>query len=1294
MSKIIRSLRNFRDRTQASLTVKRSNILLFLALILLIIVAIVIRLSPVVDGNYLIKAFDPWIQYYSADYLSEHSIFEYFNWLDFKSWFPEGINRGALRPGLTFTVVFIFQAFNFLGINVSLYDVCFYFPAFMGGLSVFAAYLLGKEVLDRKCGLFAAFFMAFNVGYMQRTVAGFFDNETIGVFATLMTFYFFIKTLKSGRIVHSVLGGLFLGYLALSWGGYDFVFLSLPLITGILILANKYDTNVLIAYSGITGVGLLLFSLFSVFNYGNLFTSLNIGGIFIFTILLIIFHLIYTKKTQYPKFYNTIVNLLKWGIIPIVIVGAIIIWIAPSIIPFGFGTRIQSILSPLLRDSMHLVASVAEHMPSPWSVFYYNTLIPLMLLPLGIFFAFKRSDAADIFLMVFIILIFYFTSSMIRIILLFAPAASLVGAYGLVNVLKIFGSFYGEKRTISRKRKRQLKRMVGKSEITAVYFIVGIMCIAQVMYATNISITQLSTSQIAPGGIYHDWEETLTWMKTNLPGDTVVVSWWDYGYWITPIGNMTTVNDNATINQTRIGLTGMALMQTNEVYSAKILRRLKADYVLVYFGFLINGLGGDEGKWPWMVRICNDNYEIYKSLGLEEDNWADNSVFDESEYFNDELQVPEKKWFESQLVRLMFYDIDTAPYQGEPQTFDQYYQQQINTRRDADDDVWSYSIPNNGDYDFKVFQRAYISNLGMVKLYKVDYTALESSFEISQPEVFDSGYATLKLTNTGTKNLVISDVQINGQSYNYSLGKGVGTNIINASEEDLVWVDINSGGKTFNKNDIAQITVEATAEGSIYSFTNQTSNFFVKEGVLSKIQINKENSRVVQIDSITADVYLEVENVGENVAILDDFYADTDDNVFPTEEYLSGSSILQPGEKALVRLPNSIVSFYPVRTDHKIGVITPNGVKSEILLTSSFENYELTLFSEKRILSPEVLASDTGYFRKHIPIYFNETYAYTYDNGTTIIKLRVKNIGDIILGMDSVYLKQTETWTSVDFNPIKNINPGQELNITVIASDYFDFDVNDEIGVIVSALFDGSTKTADIGYVHTIRDQADIQIIKDVEGTTISKIQANETGTLLIKNTGDQPIDLDQIILNETVSISIDNETEFIYGDLSLGVQECALVSFNITSLMINVSNQIDIRVTTNTSAQATANLTATVDPTYFNINIEDSATFVDSSELEMKITNNGLLNVTINSVYVNDTYIPLANFTFVDGANYTMLTGNSYELQNSIGYITISISLSDLEDFLELSIVAGNKIEILVRTEEGAEDSHQETVV
>lgn len=1288
MSFIYSFLKNLRDRARASVTIKTFNIMFFIALFFVVFLAILIRLTPIASGNYLIKAFDPWIQYYNAEYLSTHSIFEYFNWHDIKSWFPEGYDRGNLRPGLTFTVVGIYQIVNSLGIPISLYDICYFFPAVMGGASVYAIYLVGKEALDRRCGLVAAFFLAFNPGFMQRTTAGFFDNETIGVFAALMTFYFFIKTVRTGKFYHSILGGFFSGYLALSWGGFNFVMLILPIVVFIMILLKKYDSNLLIAYAGIEGVGILVYAFSINFPYNSFFTSVELGAVFYFTIFLAIFHILYTNRNNFSRLYDGLINAIKWGLIPVIAILGVIIWVAPNIIPFGFGGRLVSVLSPLIRDSLSLVASVAEHMPSSWGVFYYNTLIPLTLLPLGLFFLFKRANAADILLLAFLILIFYFTGSMIRIILLFAPAACLVGAYGLVNVLKIFGSFYGERRTgVSRKRKRQVKRMVGKSEIGAVYFIVGIMCIAQVMHASNIAITQLSQSQLVPGGGIHDWEETLTWMKTNLPGTSVVVSWWDYGYWITPIGNMTTVNDNGTINQTRIGMTGMAMMQTNEIYSAKVFKALQADYVLVFFGMLYSGLGGDEGKWPWMVRICNDNYQKYKNFGMEEDNWASNSVFIEDEYFNATSGRPTAKWFQSQLVRLMLYGNPTAPpaNPNNLQTFTEYYQNQINSLTDDQGNLYVTHIPDNGRYDFKVFKVEKISTNGMVKLFKLDYTALESSFLIQNPEVFDTGYASFKLKNTGSRDLTISDVKINGESYNFNMGKAFETNTLNATDDDLVWVDIKSSGNSFEKNDVVNIEVEAQStaiDSSLFTFTNDTSNLFVKEAKEGDIRINKISSKVVQVDDSTSEINLEIENTGLTTVILKDFYIDNEINTLNDTTYVSGSPILEPGQKARVKITNTLYQFDPIRTEHKIGVITPNGIKDEVLFTSNYDPFKISILEENRIASPEAQITTQTDFRKHIPINLEKTYAYTYDNGTTHVNLMVKNTGGIILGLDSIYLTSSSTWTSVlDFDPF-NLMPGQEKSLTITASDYLTgIEVNDEIGIIVTANFDGTTKASDIGFVHTIADRPDIEIVDVVEGQTASYIFANETGKILIKNTGDEAITLDKLYLNSSTSLNFTSDVNFEYGNISLDLQECALVSFNITGLKLNSSNIVNVNITTNNSAQYSMNFSVFVDSTFYEININDTGTSASNTgNVVIKIENIGFYNLTVDSVYINNTFISLSNFV-----------ENIYEI-GAGDSIQFTISMINLEIILG-SVDVGEILNILVRTKEGAEDIHDEIV-
>jgi len=1275
--------------------VKTSNILFFVALILIVVLAIAIRCSPLIRGNLLIKAFDPWIQWYNAEYLNEHTLYEYFAWHDIKSWYPTGIYRGGVRPGLTFTVVVIYKILNFLGLPISLYYICFFFPAFMGGITVLVMYFLGKEVFNRATGLFAAFFLAFNPGYLQRTTAGFFDNETIGVFATLMTFLFFLKAARTGKFSYSVLGGMFLGYLSLSWGGYQFVFLIIPIISTILILTKKYNENLLISYAGVQGTGLLVFSLYTLYNHKNLFMDLEVGGIFLFTIILLIFHIIYTKKSEYPTFYNSLIKMIKWVLIPGIIIIAIIIWIAPEIIPFGFGSRFITILSPLFREQISLVASVAEQMPSAWSVFYYDTLIPLLLVPLGIYFCFRRLNAADLFLIAFIILMYYFTGSMIRIILIFAPAAALIGAYGLANILKIFGSFLGERKiSVSRKRRRQLKGTLGNSEVFAVFFLVGFLCISQVVHATDIAVDQMSYGQMAPAGVIHDWEETLAWMKANLKGTDVVVSWWDYGYWLTPIGNVTTVNDNATLNSTRIGLTGMALMQTNEIYSAKAFRRLHADYVLVFFGFLYAGLGGDEGKWPWMVRICNDRYAYYLNKGWDEDNWAENSVFEYSEYQNETTGRLGNKWFQSQLAKLMFWGELTDPNDQRHHQFSQNYANEITRRVTQEGELWAEEIPYNGRYDSQVFIKEYFSKIGMVKLYKIDYTVLDSSFVIKNAEAFDSGYATFKLKNTGTKDLFIKGVEINGVDYDFVMSS-VNNKLVQGNE-DLVWVDIKSKGTTFNQDDVVSINVTAQSEalyGRLFEFTNATSNFFVKKAIQGEIKINKENSKVIQVNPSIADVYLEVENIGDTITVLDRFYVNNDtlENRFNSEtiEYLNGSAILEPGQKANVYLPSAPVSFsltFPLKYN-KIGVATPNNIYDEVLFTSNVENFSLSILSEERIISPEVLASLNGNFRKHIPIDFNNSYAYTYDNGSTILYIKIKNTGDIIFGLDSVYLTESLTpVNSEDYPESKNLylESNQEGVIIVYATggtkNYTSGNVNEEILVCVTGNF-GTTVASDIGYIRTIRDREDIQIIENIDGTVVSYIYANETGRILVKNTGNVPVNLDNVYINNTLVSNI----KYVYGDASLDIQECTILTFDIPGLKINESNDVLVNVTTtNLSVYAITTLNAYVDSAYYNITIDDDGTSaIDTvgGDLTILINNEGIRNVTIDSVYVNNTFIPLTNFT---ETIFEIGTGESLEL---------TISINDLEFWLGV-INVDDILEIIVRTEEGAEDIHEEIVI
>ena len=102
-------------------------------------------------------------------------------------------------------------------------------------------------------------------------------------------------------------------------------------------------------------------------------------------------------------------------------------------------------------------------------------------------------------------------------------------------------------------------------------------------------------------------------MRDNLPPNSVVASWWDYGYWITVLGNHTSIVDNATLNTTQIGEVAYAFMSDEET-AYTVFKKLKATHVLIFITHTVyttaSGnvpmlLGyGDEAKWIWMLRIA------------------------------------------------------------------------------------------------------------------------------------------------------------------------------------------------------------------------------------------------------------------------------------------------------------------------------------------------------------------------------------------------------------------------------------------------------------------------------------------------------------------------------------------------------------------------------------------------------------------------------------------------------------------------------------------------------------------
>jgi dolichyl-diphosphooligosaccharide--protein glycosyltransferase len=464
---------------------------------------------------------------------------------------------------------------------------------------------------------------------------------------------------------------------------------------------------------------------------------------------------------------------------PYILLGALIVI---AFLTLGFtsiGGKFYSVIMPILRNSQAaILASVGEQQPTDWGSFFYYLGIVLILAIVGLYFSFKRSRDVDGFIILATVTLAYFAGSMVRIIISLSPFLALLAGYGLSSVLKPFSQTIStpKEQLIHRKRVRTTPVM-GRDYAWVSFLIVGILLLSygnmiiSVAPGTSSSssptlIEQLSPPDILPGGSYYDWLQAMSWLNYQTPPGSVVVAWWDYGYYISYVGNRTSVCDNATSNSTQIALVGLGMMEPNETASLQIFKKFNASYVLVYFGFMQPGLGGDEGKWTWMLKIAADSFAAKGLINV--------TKYDNTTSGGD---VAQPLFFNSTLYRLLFngepssstngidedlvYAMGTATVEGistEPFPAVNPNTSALSTWNSAltsSSSTSSYfaTVTTIDPYGPMFFQEAFVSSNDLVKIYKINYAPLymigNLALNVTATHVYTNGTAIITAKNTG-----------------------------------------------------------------------------------------------------------------------------------------------------------------------------------------------------------------------------------------------------------------------------------------------------------------------------------------------------------------------------------------------------------------------------------------------------------------------------------------------------------------------------------------------------------------
>ncbi len=602
-------------------------------------VAFLMRSLPLEYGFY-INEFDPYFDYRATKFLVENGLEEYFAWHDTMSWYPEGRDiAGTSQTGLHLSAAYLYSAF---GGGAPLYDFVAWFPVVMGSLTAIVLFALVRTVYGTTAGLFASFFFALSPAIIQRGNLGWFKSEPLGLFLGILALYLLLSALKHRdyrfAIAKAVVGGLILGFAMTAWGGIQYF----ALLLGIFFLALPFFTKE--ARPSIYVVPIfaaLTIAVASSFPRPGETFPVTLTGLSLIApaIFLIVANIIRSFSAR-----NKTRNMLGWltafvgSAVAVVAGGA---YSAPDL-------RYLSVVNPFSKSDLALVASVSEHFTPTMVDYIANFSILLPLAAYGAFLCFRKRDNMTVFALILAFTGLYVSASITRLMVFGAVGIIMLASIAFFEVTS--SVFARAEAPAAQQPKKKVKVQSSRKDFRIAYTVLIIgMLVIPVFYPPNANWIALANipPTIANGSTSfristNDWTHAMEWLKTSTEPGAVIASWWDYGYWITTLGERASLADNATINATRIETIAKALI-SDEQTGLSILRDLKADYVLVYIvgtratlgnqGYMVLGGGGDESKKQWFMRIGG---------------------FDENNYLEDDGITPKPFFWENTLLGKLF----------------------------------------------------------------------------------------------------------------------------------------------------------------------------------------------------------------------------------------------------------------------------------------------------------------------------------------------------------------------------------------------------------------------------------------------------------------------------------------------------------------------------------------------------------------------------------------------------------------------------------------------------------------
>jgi dolichyl-diphosphooligosaccharide--protein glycosyltransferase len=421
-------------------------------------------------------------------------------------------------------------------------------PALFGALTAVGMFFLGKEMYGRKAGYVMALVAAIIPSYVYRTLAGFFEEDSLGFLWFVLGMVFFARAVKvpvfnRKGIINAVLAGLFFGIMAITWE----MFLLVPLVLGLYFvfammhIYTKMGLGKIVDFVKLFAVSFGLFAVIASINYSpswinravNYATSsvskaaVSLGmpeglGVTAMALILVAFvgfvvYLAYTNRSEEKR---------ESGAKTINLIAMILLYLALISLAITFLT-----IPNLFEESSVLGRTVGEE--NTGNQFFgvkYNALIifpvlAMLLIPIRLF----RDKKDHLSTMIFFWILITFFMAWYKLKFTYTFGLPIAAAGGLIAA-EMF--YYLRERT--------------NLEQKAIVLSLGFMLLVGIASATIFVPDKVPHIEVN----YPAWKPALEWMRNpeNVAEDAKMFNWWDEGHWISFLGERAVSADNRNMS--------------------------------------------------------------------------------------------------------------------------------------------------------------------------------------------------------------------------------------------------------------------------------------------------------------------------------------------------------------------------------------------------------------------------------------------------------------------------------------------------------------------------------------------------------------------------------------------------------------------------------------------------------------------------------------------------------------------------------------------------------------------------